>query len=390
MPGTNETALLDALRGVVDPELGGDIVELGMLKSVEIDDDGRVDVAVALTIAGCPLRAQLRNDIRDRLRVLPGVTHVHVHMSEMDAGQKRTLMARVRKNNQSDVALDTLPRTTHILAISSGKGGVGKSSIAANLSVAIAQEGYNVGVLDADIAGFSIPQLLGCEARLQAASNRIIPVVRSVGKHELRVVSMGMIEGSNDNEAVMLRGLMLGRALQHFLEDVDWNAPDYLVIDMPPGTSDIHMTLARLLPRANLLIVTTPGAAAQHVASRAIDMARRSHLRVAGVVENMSAFYCEHGETYELFGSGGGEELSRISGTPLLAQLPIDGAVAAAATRRTPIVEFEPNARSAQAIIELARRIIKDFPTTTDLSSCSSQVLHALDGAFTRTVENKA
>ena len=327
-----ETDVLGALAGVIDPELGDSVVDLGMVRSIAIND-GVVTVTVALTTAGCPLRAQFMKDVRDRVGALPGVTKVNVKFGEMTAEQKRSLMDRARRTAQerSTLSMDLSP-SARVAAIASGKGGVGKSTVTANLAVGLAARGFKVGVLDADIGGFSMPRLLGVDAKVEAEKVdgdrvRIQPVEKKVGEGLLRVVSMGAIEGAEEDEAVMLRGLMLNRALQHFLEDVAWGDLDYLLIDMPPGTSDIQMGLARMLPRTEVVIVTTPAIAAQQVAARAADMARKGYLRVVGVIENMSAFVAPDGESYPIFGEGGGRRLSKKLGVPLLGQIPIDADV---------------------------------------------------------------
>jgi ATP-binding protein involved in chromosome partitioning len=322
-----------ALAGVIDPELGDNVLDLGMVKKITIKD-GVVTVTVALTTAGCPLRAQFMKDVRARVGDLPGVEKVNVKFGEMTAEQKRSLMdrARFKAQERSTLTMDLSP-SARVAAIASGKGGVGKSTVTANLAVGLAARGFRVGVLDADIGGFSMPRLLGVDAKVEAEKAdgdrvRILPLEKKVGDGLLRVVSMGAIEGAEEDEAVMLRGLMLNRALQHFLEDVAWGDVDYLLIDMPPGTSDIQMGLARMLPRTEVIIVTTPAIAAQQVAARAADMARKGYLRVVGVIENMSAFVAPDGESYALFGEGGGKRLSKKLGVPLLGQLPLDAAVA--------------------------------------------------------------
>ena len=282
-------AVMNALRGVIDPELGDNVVDLGMVKRLERTDDRVLHVTIALTTAGCPLRAQLMRDAKARLGSLPDVEAVKIHFGEMTADERKAVMAQARWKAR-DNALDTdIPATARILAISSGKGGVGKSSVTANLAVLLADRGHTVGVLDADVGGFSIPQLLGIDAEIEgvpASGGKTVmkPVERPVGAGALRVVSMGSISGANETEAIMWRGMMLNRAVQHFLEDVRWGDLDYLLIDMPPGTSDIQMGLARMLPRTDVIIVTTPAKAAQQVAARAADMARKGHLRVAGVI----------------------------------------------------------------------------------------------------------
>ncbi len=333
MSVTTETDVRGALAGVIDPELGDSVLDLGMVRSIVIKD-GTVTVTVALTTAGCPLRAQFMKDVRARVGGLSGVKKVNVKFGEMTKEQKRSLMdrARFKAQERSTLAMDLSP-SARVAAIASGKGGVGKSTVTANLAVGLAARGFKVGVLDADIGGFSLPRLLGMDAKVEAEKSdgdrvRITPLEKQVGDGLLRVVSMGAIAGAEEDEAVMLRGLMLNRALQHFLEDVAWGDVDYLLIDMPPGTSDIQMGLARMLPRTEVIIVTTPAIAAQQVAARAADMARKGYLRVVGVVENMAAFVAPDGESYALFGEGGGRRLAKKLGVPLLGQVPLDAAVA--------------------------------------------------------------
>ena len=367
-PVASEAAVRAALLGVIDPELGDNVVDLGMVHRVDIEEaTGAVDVTISLTTAGCPLRAQLMKDVKARVGSVPGVKDVRVHFGEMTADQKRSLMERARWKARDRAVETEIPATTRVVAISSGKGGVGKSSVTANLATALAARGLTVGVLDADIGGFSIPRMLGLDGRVEAAEGRIIPLEKKVGPGLLKVVSMGVIEGTEEDEAIMLRGLMLYRAVQHFLEDVRWGALDYLLIDMPPGTSDIQMGLARMLPRAEVLIVTTPALAAQNVAARAADMARKGYLRVAGVVENMSAFVCDHGESYPLFGRGGGERLAARLGVPLLASIPLDPSVAAGGDVGRP--------GSVEAFAALAERLVDEAVPAADMAGCSARLL---------------
>ena len=330
------------MLGVIDPELGDNVVDLGMYQGADIDPHtGAVTVHIALTTAACPLRAQINRDVTNRVGTLPGAGPVKVKTTEMDREQKAALMARARLKASQSAPTTEIPGRTRVLAISSGKGGVGKSSITVNLAAGLAARGYTVGVLDADIAGFSVPRMLGMEGTIEAhrrddGSDRpqMDPLVKRFGKGELRVLSMGFL--SPEDEAIMWRGLMLNRALQHFLEDAAWGDLDYLLVDMPPGTGDIQMGLARMLPRAEMLIVTTPALAAQKVAVRAADMARKGYLRVAGVIENMSGFTCAHGERYDLFGSGGGDRLAAEIGAPLLGRIPIEPQVSAGGDRGEP------------------------------------------------------
>ena len=373
-----------ALRGVVDSELNDNVVDLGMVRDVRLGGGGAVEVVIALTTAGCPLRAQLRDDVVRRVGAVPGVRSVEVRMGEMTGEEKSTLMARARWKAREKAPETEIPATTRVVAISSGKGGVGKSSVTANLAVALASRGFVVGVLDADIGGFSIPRMLGVEGRVEAAGGKILPLEKAVGPGLLRVVSMGSVEGTGEDEAVMLRGFMLNRAVQHFLEDVAWSAPgardmDYLLVDMPPGTSDVHMGLARMLPRAEVVIVTTPALAAQKVAARAADMARKGYLRVAGVVENMSAFVCDHGTSYALFGSGGGQRLADQVGVPLLGAVPLDPAVAAGADAGAPAALGAPGP-VADAFFALADRFTEVVPPV-EMAGCTARLLGALEAA---------
>lgn len=376
-----EDKVKQALRDVIDPELGDNLVDLGMVGDVTIDGT-HVTVGVALTIASCPLRNQLDRDVTDRVSSLAGVESVSVEMAEMDPKQRSDLMARARWKARESALETDIPSRTRILAVASGKGGVGKSSVTTNLAVGLARQGKTVGVLDADIAGFSLPRILGLDKQLHAEDGKIIPLDRAVGTGTLRVVSMGLVSGSGEDEAVMLRGLMLNRALQHFLEDVSWGDLDYLLIDMPPGTGDIQMGLARMLPRADLLVVTTPAVAAQQVAARAIDMARRGHLRVGGIIENMSHFTCDHGERYELFGSGGGQRLSSTTGIPLLAQLPFSPELSRFADNGQTVVEEQPDSEVGIAFNNLAARVSERIAPLVEMGGCSSRMVEALEAAL--------
>src|SRR5919205_1153320 len=273
----SEADVLGTLRGVVDPELGSDIVDLGMVQAVDVGADGAVRVTVALTIAGCPLRVQIRQDVEAKVRSIPGVTDVKVDFGEMTQAQRSDVMQRARKKAAANAPETEVPLTTRVLAVASGKGGVGKSSVTVNLASALAARGFTVGVLDADIWGFSVPRMLGVQGRLGAGDDRKIrPHEIPVGQGRLKVVSMGFLVDDEDS-AIMWRGLMLAKALEEFLVKVAWGSLDYLLLDMPPGTGDIQMALGRLLPRANMLIVTTPAVAAQKVAVRVAGMAPRAY-----------------------------------------------------------------------------------------------------------------
>jgi ATP-binding protein involved in chromosome partitioning len=364
------------LRAVIDPELGDNIVDLGMAGAITMAD-GVVTIGVKLTIRGCPLRAQIQKDIRSRLEVHPWVTKVKIDWGEMTPEERTDVMSRARWNARENATDTAVPLSARVLAIASGKGGVGKSSVTVNLAAALAAAGKTVGVLDADIWGFSIPRMLGMPDRLEAAAvpghdkPMIIPNERVIGNGLLKVVSTGMLV-EDEGTALMWRGLMLTKAVEQFLNDVNWGHLDYLLIDMPPGTGDVQMGLARMLPRTDLLIVTTPAVSAQKVAIRAADMARRSFLRVAGVIENMSEFTCDHGESYALFGTGGGQALADEVGVELLGQIPIEPAVAAGGDNGEPLV-LTSSSEAARVFSAIAARIIADTPEVEEMAGCSAR-----------------
>jgi ATP-binding protein involved in chromosome partitioning len=386
--------VLGVLRGVVDPELGADVVTLGMVPAVHIGDDGVVDITVKLTIGGCPLRADIKRDIEERIGVHPGVSDVVITWGEMTSEERSEVMTKARWNARERAPDTEVPANTRVIAIASGKGGVGKSSITVNLAAAIAARGFTVGVLDADIWGFSVPRLLGLDERMAAErvagseKPKIIPNERRVGEGLLKVVSTGFMVG--EDTALMWRGLMLTKAVEQFLVDVHWGDLDYLLIDLPPGTGDVQMGLARLLPATEMVIVTTPARAAQKVAQRAADMARRSFLPVIGVIENMSAFTCEHGTTYHLFGTGGGAALADAIDSPLIGQVPLEPAVASAGDAGEPLV-LSGDSAAADTFRDIASRIVSDIappkPTHSDaeMAGCSARMLDlvakALDAA---------
>jgi ATP-binding protein involved in chromosome partitioning len=375
-PAPTEEEVRNLLRAVIDPELGDNIVDLGMAGDITMAD-GIVTIGVKLTIRGCPLRAQIQKDIRSRLEVHPWVQKVKIDWGEMTADERTAVMSRARWNARENATDTAVPTGARILAIASGKGGVGKSSVTVNLAAALAAAGKTVGVLDADIWGFSIPRMLGMPDRLEAQKidgrdkPMIMPNERRVGDGLLKVVSTGMLV-EDEGTALMWRGLMLTKAVEQFLNDVQWGHLDYLVIDMPPGTGDVQMGLARMLPRTDLLIVTTPAVSAQKVAIRAADMARRSFLRVAGVIENMSSFECDHGESYALFGTGGGQALADEIGVELLGQIPIEPTVAAGGDAGQPVV-LDGIGKAAEVFSRIAARIIEETPDNDDMNGCSAR-----------------
>jgi len=383
-PSTDE--VFAALRTVIDPELHVDIVSLGMVPGVTIDE-GIVTVSVKLTIGGCPLRAEIKREIQDRVGVHPGIDEVRIDWGEMTPEERSEVMGRARRAAQESAPETAVPSSCRVIAVASGKGGVGKSSVTVNLAAGLAARGLTVGVLDADIWGFSVPRLLGMSDRMEASEvdgrPRIIPNRRTVGEGTLEVVSTGFLV--EESTALMWRGLMLTKAVEQFLNDVAWGDLDYLLIDMPPGTGDVQMGLARMLPRTEMLIVTTPARAAQKVAQRAADMARRSFLPVIGVVENMSAFVCDQGKSYALFGSGGGAELSDDIGAPLLASIPLEPQLAAGGDSGEPVV-IDGDGPSAEVLRALVERIAEEVAPARaddiDMSGCSARLLDAVAAAL--------
>ena len=378
-----EADVMGLLRGVIDPELGSDIVELGMARGARIDPDGVVHVQIALTTSGCPLRAQIQKDVKARIASLPGVTRVRIDWGELTQEEKARAMDRARRNIAERPEQTALPPTTKVLMGASGKGGVGKSSVTVNLACALAAQGFTVGVMDADIWGFSVPRMLGIDGRLEAEPHgdgtRIQPREVPVGPGRLRVVSMGFLV-DEEGTALMWRGLMLNRAVQHFLEDVAWGELDYLLIDMPPGTGDVQMGLARLLPRSEMIVVTTPALTAQKVAVRVVDMGRKNYLRIAGVIENMSVYVDDTGREHALFGRGGGERLATEAGIPLLGRIPIEAAVAEGGDHGRPVaLEDGPAAEAFRAI---ARTLIEEVVPPADLAGCSARLVGAIEAAF--------
>jgi ATP-binding protein involved in chromosome partitioning len=372
--------LLALLRGVVDPELGSDIVDLGMVRSVDVSGDGHVDVEIALTTLGCPLQHQIKKDVTSRLGTAPGISGVSIAWTEMTPEEKSACMAKARWNATQRADDTTVPATTKVIAIASGKGGVGKSSVTVNLAAGLAAEGFAVGVLDADIGGFSVPRMLGIEGRLRGEDDgKIVPHVKEIGQGRIEVVSMGFLV-EDEESALLWRGQILSRAVQHFFEDVRWGELDYLLIDMPPGTGDIQMGLARLVPRTEMIVVTTPGKAVQAVAVRAADVARKTYLRVAGVIENMAAFTCDHGETYALFGAGGGQELADRVGVPLLGSVPIEPSVAIGSDAGKPAVLGDGAA--ADAFRAIVRRIVDEAVPPVVMDGCSARMLERVEAAL--------
>ncbi len=370
--------VLRALAGVLDPELRASIVDLGMVHDVKVAPTGDVMVKVALTTAACPLRGQIGNDVRSKVAGLQGVGEVRVEYDEMTQDERSALMQKARLRASESAPPTEVPATTRVIAVGSGKGGVGKSSITANLAAALAARGLTIGVLDADIWGFSIPRMLGVTGRLAGTpeadgKGKIVPNERTVGQGTLRVVSMGLLVDDEDT-ALMWRGLILAKALEQFLTDVKWGDLDYLLIDMPPGTGDIQMALARLLPQAEMLVVTTPAKGAQKVASRVADMARRSYLKVLGVVENMSEFVAPDGSRHAIFGSGGGKRLAALTGAPFVGSVPIEGAVSEGGDVGTPVVLSHPDSPAAISLHAIAERIVTELLPPVEMAGCTARI----------------
>ena len=372
-PPPTSDDLMGVLRGVIDPELGSNIVELGMAKRAEVVD-GVAQITIALTTSGCPLRSQIQKDVKARLLSLPGVDKVKINWDVLSQEEKANVMAVARFNVSQNAPDTSVPSNTRCILVASGKGGVGKSSVTANLAAALAIQGHRVGVLDADIWGYSIPRLLGIEGRLAGSpeSGKITPHVQSMGAGELEVVSMGFLVESEDS-ALMWRGLMLNRAVQHFLQDVEWGDLDYLLCDMPPGTGDVQMGLAKMLPHADMLVVTTPSKLAQSVAVRVVDMGRKNYLRIAGVIENMSAFVDEDGKTHEVFGSGGGEELAADIDVELIGKIPLDRSIVDGGDTGIPAVLG--HGAGADAFRRIAHLVRTELIPPVDMSGCSTRII---------------
>lgn len=370
--------IMAVLRAVIDPELGANIVELGMVPKTRLADDGTAHVTIALTTMGCPLRAQIKKDVVGRVEQLPGVEKVKIDWTELEQGEKAEVMARARKRIADNPPDNEVSPSTRVIMIASGKGGVGKSSVTVNLAAAIANQGFTVGVLDADIWGYSVPRMIGVEGRLEGSETndgaKIRPNSRRIGKGRVKVVSMGFLVDQEET-ALMWRGLILNRAVQHFLEDVRWGDMDYLLIDMPPGTGDVQMGLAKMLPRAEMVIVTTPALAAQKVAARAASMGRKNYLRIAGVIENMTAFVAPNGERFPIFGSGGGENLADELGVPLLGKIPIDTTVAEGGDVGQPSALGDGPA--SDEINRIATLLVTEVTPPIDMGSCTVRLMEA-------------
>lgn len=348
--------ILEALKVVIDPELRRDIVELGMVRSIDVKDGGVVDVTVSLTTPGCPIKNHFQTAVADAVRGVGGVTHVNVGFDVLTDAEKSGLQRKLGR--PGGLPEGALAEVANVICIGSGKGGVGKSSLTVNLAAALSAEGKRVGVLDADVWGYSIPRMLGLGGQRPqvSASRKILPLEA----HGLKVMSIGFF--IKEDEAVVWRGPMLHKALTQFLEDVQWGALDYLLIDLPPGTGDVSMTLAQLLPQAQFLIVTTPQAAAQKVARRSAEMADKVKLEIAGVIENMAGFTTPGGERFPIFGEGGGRALADELDVPLLGSVPLTMPLREQSDAGVPLAAVNPDDPASQAIHQAARGIIAMTP----------------------------
>jgi ATP-binding protein involved in chromosome partitioning len=344
-----------ALEVVIDPELHRSIVELDMVRSIEVGENGVVDVTVSLTTPGCPIKGHFQTAVAEAVMALEGVTHCNVYFDVLDDTQKAALRQKLGRGSLPDGAL---AQVKNVLCIGSGKGGVGKSTLTANLAAALVGEGKRVGVLDADVWGYSIPRMygLGSTRPPVSAERKIIPLEA----HGVKVMSIGFFV--EEDAAVVWRGPMLHKALTQFLQDVDWGELDYLLIDLPPGTGDVSMTLAQLLPQAQFLIVTTPQQTAQKVARRAAQMADKVSLEIGGVIENMSGFTTPSGERFAIFGEGGGKELADELDVSLLGRVPLTMPLREHADSGVPLLIADPEDPASQAIHQVARGLIAMAP----------------------------
>ena len=356
-----EAQVREALKGVRDPEIGRPIDELGMLRSVTVDG-GNVRVQVLLTIEGCPLKDRITADVNAALAPLEGIERVDVELTPMSADEREQLVTQLRGQAAQPAHEGhghaqqpiSFPTQTSIIAIASGKGGVGKSSVTVNLAAALAKAGRSVGVLDADVWGFSVPRMLGAVGKPVGFNDMILPLE----SHGVKVISMGHFVP--EETPVIWRGPMLHKAIQQFLGDVWWGDLDFLLCDLPPGTGDVSISLASFIPGASMLVVTTPQDAARKVAERAGKMAERTNLRPLGVIENMSWFVCAHcGEREAIFGEGGGKEAAETLGVPLMAQVPLIPALRAGGDTGVPIVVSDPESPASIALSEAAEAVVK-------------------------------
>ncbi|MGH2948115.1 MAG: Mrp/NBP35 family ATP-binding protein [Solirubrobacteraceae bacterium] len=360
--------ITEALKSVIDPELRRDIVELEMVRAIDIKDGGVVDVTVSLTTPGCPIKSHFQTAVAKTVSGVEGVSRVNVGFDVLTDQEKSGLQRKLGR--PGGLPEGALAQVANVICVGSGKGGVGKSTLTVNLASALVAEGKKVGVLDADVWGYSIPRMLGLggERPKVSGERKILPLQA----HGIKVMSIGFFIA--EDEAVVWRGPMLHKALTQFLEDVQWGELDFLLIDLPPGTGDVSMTLAQLLPQAKFVIVTTPQAAAQKVARRSAEMADKVKLEIAGVIENMSGFTTPAGERYPVFGEGGGQLLADEIDVPVLAQVPLTMPLRETADAGIPLVEADPDDPAAQAIRHAAQGIIAMAPVELPVMQAPSPV----------------
>ena len=352
-----ESQIRDSLRSVIDPELRKDIVTLGMVRSIEQPSQGRVDVVVSLTTPGCPIRAHFEKAVIESVSALDGVEVVNVSFDVLSDKEKEGLAQKLGR--QGGLPEGALAAVKNVICVGSGKGGVGKSTLTANLAAALQSEGHRAAALDADVWGYSIPRMMGVHGKpMVSAQRKIMPLEVHDG---VRVMSIEFFLEGRD-QAITWRGPMLHKAIRQFLEDVEWGELDYLLIDLPPGTGDVSMTLAQLLPQSKFVIVTTPQPAAQKVAQRAAETARRFNLEIAGVIENMSGFTTPNGERFTIFGEGGGQQLADDLDVPLLGKVPLQEELRLGADEGRPLVLSDPDAPAAQALFHAARGLVSVAP----------------------------
>lgn len=360
--------VLEALSGVRDPEIGRPITELDMVSDVRVDAGGVVQVEILLTIPGCPMREQLERDVSAALRPIEGITKVELSMGVMSEQQRQALVSRLRgesgaqqhahQSNIKPVPFWGADSKTRVILVASGKGGVGKSSVTSNLAVALAKKGFDVGLVDADVWGFSQPRMMGVQERPTSFNGMIMPPEA----HGVKIVSMGFFVP--DQQPVVWRGPMLHKAVNQFLTDVWWGEVDVVLIDMPPGTGDVPLSIASFLPGAEMVVVTTPQPIAQRVAARAARMSEQVNLRLLGVIENMSYWVCPAcSDRDRIFGEGGGRLLAEEMGTDLLGEIPIENRLRESADEGTPLVVSDPSSPAAQALVAIAEGLAKRGPS---------------------------
>ncbi|HEU4481166.1 MAG TPA: P-loop NTPase [Actinomycetota bacterium] len=373
MPMPTQEQISEVLGEIQDPELHRGLNELNMIRNIAIEG-ARVGVLVALTIPGCPLKSYFLEVIPAKLKErYPDIADVEVELTSMTEEERQSLVGGLRKETPAPFARSDSP--TQVIAIGSGKGGVGKSTTTVNIAASLAKQGHTVGLLDADVWGFSIPRMLGIYERPTVVEDMIMPPEM----FGVKVVSIGLFTA--EDNPVVWRGPMLHKALQQFLTDVHWDEPDYLLVDLPPGTGDVSISIAQFLPGASMVIVTTPQAVAERVAQRAGFMAEKTGLKVAGIVENMSYFRGDDGKRYEIFGSGGGRELADKLNVPLLGEIPLDPELRRLADVGAPIVLQAPDSEVAQALDVAAKELVNLLPPRPKPSKRISLPLVATPGA---------